>query len=125
MNKKNLLIAFCAAILVLSAGVAKADVLTADAGWTVTDTFGNENGTWYGAYTISSPGAVTVTITDLYVASDNYSVYLNGGLVTTTSVASDFSFDSNPDSALASSSFAHVIFGAGNGDLVEIFATPP
>ena len=70
-------------------------------------------------------GAVNVTITDLYVASDNYNVFLNGSLVASTSMSSDFSFDSNPDTALANPSFAHVFFGANNGDLIEIFATPP
>ena len=120
MNKKNLLIAFCAAILVLSTGTANADILTEGAGWTVYDSTTLSN-----SYTVSSSGSVHITITDLFVATDNYNVFLNGSLIASTASGSDFDFNSDPDSANADSSFVHIGFTATNGDVIDIFGTPP
>jgi hypothetical protein len=129
--KLKFLIAVCAALLLL-AGSASADTLTAGAGWTTADCTGCS-----GSYTVSSAGPVTITLTDFAVVGDNYSVFLNGSAIGSTSVASwethcsgdamsaACHFTTDPDVALADPWFAHFIFGANNGDLITFFATPP
>lgn len=117
----------CAFLSLLLASGAWATPMSLDGSWVTLDEFMSVGGFFANAYTWDSSFDVRFTITDLYVASDQFEVYDNAALVLTTPVMPDWDdlgksdpfvsppFTSDPDVALASGFFSSgaIQFGPG------------
>jgi len=67
-------------------------------------------------WTFSSPSAVVLTITDVFLAGDNFQVFDNGTLIGSTNVPLQFlSCGINPDVCLTNPNFAHGSFLMSSG----------
>ncbi len=108
-------------------GVSLSAVMPLDGSWTILDEVMDEGDFFSGPYTWTSAFTVKFTITDLYVVSDQFEVWDNAALVTTTPAATDWDdipvatafteppFTTDADVALASGSFSSAVIDFGPG----------
>jgi hypothetical protein len=142
--KRYLVILAVVSILLTGAyQAAFADILPLDGSWVVLDENMSAGDFFTGAGVLSAPwtftGPATFRITDLFVVSDQFSVYDNNILVFTTPAVSDWSaytsdpydsppFTSDPDTAWLSAYFskASYVFGAGDHSItIQDIHIPP
>ena len=133
--KKQIAWLFSVVALVLALGSAKveANSIPLDGTWTILDEFMSPGDSFLGVdgtglFKFSSTDHVRFTITDLFVVSDQFSVYDNGVLVFTTPAMPDWPalgfsdpFDSPPftklpDVALNSGFFSSMVWIFAPGD---------
>lgn len=104
-------------------------VLPTDGSWTTLDETIGVGGFFSGPWTYTSASSIQLDVTDLYVVSDAFNVYVDGGFIGGTPILPDYaalgldpfgaSFAGDPDTAWASALFSKgsFVLPAGTHDV--------